>query len=43
MPLRLRPYRSADLEAVTRTFADSVRVLARQDYDEAQRLPGQRT
>jgi putative acetyltransferase len=37
MPLRLRPYRSADLEEVTRTFADSVRVLARRDYDEAQR------
>jgi putative acetyltransferase len=37
MPLELRPYRQDDLEPLVRTFTDSVHVLARPFYDDAQR------
>lgn len=37
MPLQLRPYEAADLEALVETFTDSVHALARPFYDDAQR------
>lgn len=37
MTIQLRPYRDGDLEALVRTFTDSVHELARPFYDDAQR------